>query len=601
MTDDRSAPPTIPFALALGVTGHRASSIGADPIEAARPGVARLLQDLCAAATAVHARHRAMFGAADPEISLCSALADGADQIVAEEALAQGMTLRALLPLGRDDYRRDFGSPQDAARFDVLLAAAASVIELPGQSAGRPASYALAGRATVAHGDILLALWDGEPARGQGGTAEIVITALRRGRPVIQIHPDPAIGPRILWSGYEAFVTSVDPEDMPTRTADAEAIGELVERLLAPPSDPQECAFLRTYLAEPERRRRMRVEYPLLLALTGTRPMRRGAWWVAPYAQSTREEWATFHATRQDHGVAAALDLIEGSYGWSDKLAQHFAQAYRGGHVLNFLLGALAVLIGLTGLLMPMLKVSLALAELVTVMAFVINTQVGVRSAWHRRWLDYRQLAERLRPMRTLKLLGAAAPDAPPSATDQNARRWVEWYAAGIWRAAGIGSGSMVTDGTRRRRFVVAEEIAPQVRYHRDSAHQLSHLDHRLHALSMVLFAISILSCVTYVICYFVAHDWLVGRASDFVFLSAGLPALGGAIFGIRTQGDFAASATRSLATARSLEAIGQALEAPDLSLAREIDLVEAMAQLMLADCAEWRTAYQQRELELPA
>ena len=396
------------------------------------------------------------------------------------------------------------------------------------------------------------------------------------------------------------FVAGDDPDVTPARATDGQALDELVERLIAPPVDPQECAYLKSYLAEREQRQRLRVEYPLLLAATGTRPIRRGAWRSAPYAAGTREEWERFHRGRDEHGVAAALESVEAAYAWSDRLAQHFAQAYRSGHVLNFLLGALAVLLALTGLIAPALKVPLAFAEFATILGFVINTRVGVARGWHRRWLDYRQLAERLRPMRSLKLLGAAGPDALPGDVEAGPRRWVDWYAAGVWRAAGDVSGAMAVAGAARRRFVVAEEIEPQIRYHHENARQLTHLDHRLHMIGTALFATSILSCLVLIALSFADHDWLKSHAADFVFLSAGLPAMGGAIFGIRTQGDFSATAARSLSTARRLETIASALDVADLPLAREVDLAEAAGRVMLADLAEWRTAYEQRRLELP-
>ena len=54
-------------------------------------------------------------------------------------------------------------------------------------------------------------------------------------------------------------------------------------------------------------------------------------------------------------------------------------------------------------------KLQLAMVEIVITLAIIINTALGIRHEWHRRWLDYRQLAERLRPLRSLKL-GIAAP-----------------------------------------------------------------------------------------------------------------------------------------------------------------------------------------------
>ena len=58
----------------------------------------------------------------------------------------------------------------------------------------------------------------------------------------------------------------------------------------------------------------------------------------------------------------------------------HFAQSYRSGHVFNFVLGALAVLLALATLVLPDAKKVLAVAEFVAVLAILVNTWVGTRS-----------------------------------------------------------------------------------------------------------------------------------------------------------------------------------------------------------------------------
>ena len=40
--------------------------------------------------------------------------------------------------------------------------------------------------------DTLIAVWDGQPARGYGGTADVVNEARRRGTPVLIVWPDGA-------------------------------------------------------------------------------------------------------------------------------------------------------------------------------------------------------------------------------------------------------------------------------------------------------------------------------------------------------------------------------------------------------------------------
>ena len=100
---------------------------------------------------------------------------------------------------------------------------------------------------------------------------------------------------------------------------------------------------------------------------------------------------------------------------------------------------------------------------------------IGSRNEWHRRWLDYRQLAERLRPMRSLKLLGIAAPDPPGTATNPVARRWIDFYAGSVWRAIGCPSGMIDSSRAAGLGKAIAEHaVAPQVDYHRRNSSRFS-------------------------------------------------------------------------------------------------------------------------------
>jgi hypothetical protein len=598
---DANRPPRLPYTIAVGITGHRPPVLTEDVAVRVAPVLGSVFDLLEGCARRLHAAHAAVFADTPPEIRLVTPLAEGADQLAAEAALTRGFAVHAVLPLPRDDYREDFGGARAQASFDRLLAQAQCVLELPRPSTGRDAAYALAGRATLAHSDILVAVWDGSAARGRGGTGEIVALALRRGMPVIRISLDVDVPPCVLWSGFGVFVDANEIESVPQRPLDEQALDLVLAALLAPPADPRERGFISEFFAEHERRVHARTEYPLLLAALGVKRLGASAFRSLPYADATRDEWRGFRdaCDGSRHGVTAALDQVEAAFSWSDRLAQHFAQSYRSGHVLNFTLGALAVLLALVGLLLPELKLWLALSELTAIAGFVVNTRVGTRRQWHRRWLDYRQLAERVRPMRSLKLLGAAAPPASARRSSGRPPRWTDWYAAAAWRASGCPAGR-IEDHAALTRLIVAEEIRPQIAYHRAAAFQMHMLDHRLHLIGTTLFAVSILGCLVFVAAYLIAYDWVRANAATFIALSAGLPALGAAIFGIRVQGDFGGSAERSAATAQDLVRIVEAIEQPGLDLARTTDLVEAAAATMLADLGDWRLAYQQRRLELP-
>src|SRR5207253_8257963 len=271
-----------------------------------------------------------------------------------------------------------------------------------------------------------------------------------------------------------------------------------------------------------------------------------------------RDEWRRYReGCAEAHQISAPIDLLEQAYSWADRLATHFAQTYRSGNIFNFLLGGIAVCLGLAAFMAPRIKFEEAALELLITLAIILNAIIGTRREWHRRWLDYRQLAERLRPMRSLKLLGLAAPDPPGRSTNPVPRRWVDWYAGGIWRAMGCPAGSMTAKRAAVLASAVAEyEIAPQVGYHERHAVEIETLDHRLEIVGSVLFAATLVACVATVAGLLVAPQ-LVSRFSDWTTLiSAGFPAMGTAVFGIRFQADFGGSAHRSQATANALRQI---------------------------------------------
>ncbi|GIF04989.1 hypothetical protein [Actinoplanes siamensis] len=146
----------------FGVTGHRSLP----------PGIAGCAVD--------HWRRVLPTGA---NLLGVSSLADGADQLFAAHVLAAGGTLEAILPSPWADYAGTLAPDGGRTRLEGFLRAAATVITMPFTEPCE-AGYLAAGQAVVDRCDHLFAVWDGLPARGPGGTADIVAYARARGRPV---------------------------------------------------------------------------------------------------------------------------------------------------------------------------------------------------------------------------------------------------------------------------------------------------------------------------------------------------------------------------------------------------------------------------------
>ena len=177
-------------AFRVGVTGHRPDRLPVEHLGTLRTRLGDVLAGLDAALGPEGGS-----GAARG-CSLVSALAEGTDRL-AVDAAPRGWGLEALLPMPLALYRADFLAPGErrsasADAFDAYLARARSVTELPLlapelRDEQRPAQYEALGRALVRQIDCLVAVWDGQPPHGPGGTAFVVALAVARGLPVVWI------------------------------------------------------------------------------------------------------------------------------------------------------------------------------------------------------------------------------------------------------------------------------------------------------------------------------------------------------------------------------------------------------------------------------
>jgi hypothetical protein len=122
-------------------------------------------------------------------ISGVTCLARGADQIFARVVLDIGGQLTVVLP--SQNYREKKVKAANLAAFDDLLSRAAEVVYLPFDEPGRNA-YMAASEELVSRSDMMVAVWDGKPAGGYGGTADVVEHVRSLGRRVLVVWPEGA-------------------------------------------------------------------------------------------------------------------------------------------------------------------------------------------------------------------------------------------------------------------------------------------------------------------------------------------------------------------------------------------------------------------------
>lgn len=159
--------PPLPLFHVVGFSGHR---------QVMRPAEA---------GEAIGAALASLRAAGSGEWVALSSVASGADSLFSRKALEVGLAWHALLPLPAAEFRGDF-SPEEWRETEALLSRAEQVRVIT-ENGSREDAYLDCGMETVNDSDVLLALWDGEPARGKGGTADVIAYARELGKPIVVI------------------------------------------------------------------------------------------------------------------------------------------------------------------------------------------------------------------------------------------------------------------------------------------------------------------------------------------------------------------------------------------------------------------------------
>ena len=516
--------------------------------------------------------------------------------MTAQAAIGRGWQIDTVLPFSQDDYARDFDPAGTAALRDQVRASA-NVLELPGrrdEPGGEAAAYERAGRVVLTQSDVLIAVWDGDPPRGRGGAAQIVAEAVAQSIPVIIVDPSVIKPPTLLWSGLHEHDSGPEAVDTVARGGLGE-LPTLMSRIgQAPAGASSRSTQSPRRIAPPL----LAVAYPLLLALTGVRrfrltDLRR----PHPAPRPANREPQVAFQTRID-------DLLWPRFDTADCEASLASQLFRSAFVSGFALAALAVTLSLLGLVVPHgVKPLLALGEFASIAVILAITGWGARARWHDRWLDQRMLAEELRCLAVSAALGdlfLRGPRAYDSDVAGQERR-------NIARRIGLPSARIDAAYLTATHTGLLALLDDQIGYVERESGRMHRLEHRLHRLGGALFTITALVCAGVlaieVLGPILAHSTGFdehGLPLGVTVVSASLPAIGAAVYGIRMQGDFAGAGKRNAALATQLIHLRKIAQegAPGFDVLRR--LIRRTAELLTADVSQWARATRARPLSLP-
>lgn len=601
-TGSGAHPPKVRLAIRVGVTGHRPNRLGDADDAALRQRIHKALEMIRDVGRAASADPSAGYSEGQPIFRVISPLAEGSDRLVAEEGLRLGYELQCPLPFSGEEYQKDFTSVESRKQFKELLARAGAVLELDGSRENAQVenhAYEYVGRTILRNSDIVIAIWDGGPPTRRGGTAQIVREALASHIPVI-------------------WIKSKAPHDIcllvSLETGESSQVGlDQLQKFLhgflwlakanEPAKSERKIRDLRPhYFSETRYRWTFGVLFNAFTKMVaGSRP------WplrivLKDYEKETREEWVHAWDVSRELPSASTQQVEERfllHYAWADKLATHYANIYRSSFTANYLLAALAVVFALRAYFdESRLRFWIGM-ELAAIVFIIGITTMGRFRHWHERWIDYRLLAEKLRHMRFLFLIGrVSVTERVPAYESHGEERktWVDWHFQAVVREAGILHGKM--DQPYRaayRKLLAGYELPSQVDYHDRNCKKSTRIAHRLQLFSNVLFYGTLVICLTH---FFKQGLW----RDTLVQLAAILPAFGTAIRGIESQGDFHHVARRSRSVGQVLSGIVLHMNQEEKVLSSELlgDIAEKAADTMGAELADWRTGFQDKPLEYP-
>ncbi|MCP4383493.1 MAG: hypothetical protein GY798_19100 [Hyphomicrobiales bacterium] len=593
----RPTPPKPPFALSLGVVGHRPNRLP----EKARPTIEdqldHLLADVKRAAQDARIRHRAVFADGPAELTMISALAEGGDRMAAQAALRNDMTLATPLPFPIGDYEKDFTEAASRAEYADLLDRSSTVLVLPGDYEAETRDYDGVGQVILDNADLIVAIWDGGPSAGRGGTTDLVERAVAMGLPIVHIDAAGVADPRLLWAELADYpVVGAGLPATPTSPV-SEVIAEVVDAIARPPTDDSEKASLLRFFDERWKRLNWRIELPLMLAALGLRAMRKTD--LLPPAPAALSAEVDLDAASVPGVNPQRLATVAKAFGTADAVAVRQAQIFRGAYVSKFFFAAMVVITAAASLVGQQLfgweTWLLAVLQIGFVGLVLINTSLGRSRDWHGRWRDAREAAERIRGAIPLWLLGEVEDNGRSTGP-----AWPAWYTRAHLRALGLRPGALDRKPLEAARQVLIALADGQSGYHQATARLMTRIEKRLVRIGQVLFAATFLLGAANLVLALVGLDLPFNWRYAMIGLTAAMPALGSATFGIRLIGDFEGAADRSARVAETLDTIAAALRQDPAQLAVLRARARSLAGAMLGDVSHWRMATETRKLINP-
>ena len=545
----------IPFRIRIGVTGHRQlpndQGLSKQVEKVLKEAVMDLFDELSKKCIRKSSRTPVVY-------SIITSLAEGADRLVAREVLKfPGATIEVVLPLSREEYVEDFGSEESRLEFDDLLRQARRPIALRERNLSdghspddlreeKRKAYEEAGYHVVDQCDLLIAVWNGEPSERTGSTSSVVTYARERRRPLIAI------------SSVEPYAVKVE-KGYGLNARSIERI-EMFNRFQIPAASLQEG---------------IENEYAELFVKSET--VRKNGNDVVPDIPDDKKN--------------LIKNVLLPFYVRTEKIARKNQKFYLRIGLIAYLFSAAAVAAVTVGILFQGNLMYPFLLEFVLLLAVLVMVGYANHCESHKKWIESRFLAERLRSAMFFAACGVEISPIrlpPYMGTAHHSDDWMVKTFYEIWNRLPLLTACKGAECGTLIECVRLWWVGAQIVYHRDKSIRARKINYRLGWSGLGIFFMAMAAALTHLLLHVQGSlSEYAGIESVLTLAAIVLPAAGASMGGIRAHREYTRIENRS----KNMEAVLMDLyeSYSKVSTPEGLDtLLRETDELMLRETQDW-------------
>ncbi|QCZ94057.1 hypothetical protein [Salinimonas iocasae] len=644
--------PLVPMTLRVGVAGHREHA----SINRNNDTLTRQITTLYSHINSQlkrcyqHEHAQTLYAKAEPLLRLTSSMADGADRLLLDPSLVkQDYELTCVLPFEAHEYAKDFDLYSQNTFFELLKkahygTAESKVLELDGRRDNADIAYRDCAEVLVKNCDVLIALYDGKD-KGGYGTAWTTKLALSEKIPVIWIDIEHAC---------ELYFLHRENGETITEPFTASSLHKwlshilLFDTLLSPPETTQKNDLtwrilqrFKVFATEPGLSLSSEVwpnfndRGPIHMIRGRHSPLHNGFACLKKLLISSDKLKQEIHHDKAQLPPSVKLTEDEGSpqpgrfyspashayfaaYLRADRLAGFYASMHRSTFMYIYLFGAAALIVAALAIAFsdPAIygKTALfcAFIEMLLLLLIYLLYKRDHYTRLHDRWLEYRCIAEFLRPTLFLSIFSSHFPMRRFRDSEEVLGRnllghggpercWAYLYTETVLRWTGFSGRKMdqayLADALN---FTQKHWIHEQYHYHTHNAIATKQMARRLARISEGMFIATIIVVAAKILLtQYLPEFYAVSKLCG--LLAAWLPVIGTTAFAIRNHAEFEISAQRSLSAREVLLGYHckiSALDSATLTFKEIENLLRELTAQSITETADWLEIYEVKDTE---